>query len=312
MDFYLHNLIGNTIRADTKKYIKHFGLKKETHWQKNWYECLENNLIQPDIITPIVILESAWLNNPVCLLPESKELIQQIQMSNFEGQIDELKYPYKIFTIAIPKNVQFNGQKIEGLLVTALTATQKNVIAADFSKKFLNDRKLLIGDPSTGNLTGEQVQFNVTYMDPSNNKAYITTNIDGSMLSSVMNSKTIEDFSIATTNSDNTTLSDSLNDQEKATQFALLKFVVGFIIYLSAHDKDCVKDIESIKMNGATKGTLPVQVETIRHFKSRGNSAPHYRNLRHERFYQGDYEQWKPGTRWIPVNMHLKSVEESK
>jgi len=37
---------------------------------------------------------------------------------------------------------------------------------------------------------------------------------------------------------------------------------------------------------------------------------PHYRNLRHERYYRGRWEDWVPGSRWIPVNMHTARVDE--
>ena len=82
---------------------------------------------------------------------------------------------------------------------------------------------------------------------------------------------------------------------------------MAFLVYISAHE-NTVKSIHDIKMQGVTKGEPKAMLHTMRHFKPVGLLRPHYRNLRDERYYHGEWAKWKRGSRWVPVNMETAKV----
>lgn len=150
-------------------------------------------------------------------------------------------------------------------------------------------------------------QLSISYRDPTG-IGYVTNTVWVSDLFSILNSRSIEEFDASTRLTDADVFSYSLSTNEMRTQFEVLKFVVGFIVYMSVYHNR-VKVIDNIKMKNADKGALPLRLEIIKQMHQTGKKAPHYRNLRDSRYYKGDFKSWKRGSRWIPVNMQTKIVE---
>ena len=304
MAHYLYPLLSNGIRADIKKHCKATGNKTGSqHWQRTYVKWLNEGILQADVSTPNVIYENRWAKNPVCYLPESGAFIPQILASNFEGQVKLLNPPEKIFTVAIPKTCHFNNQAIQGLFVTYLTGQEKKDIVAEYRHE--HDAPINLSDD-----VDADPQLSITYKDPDGD-GRIVLNIEMWRLEWILSAKTIEEYHELTDRPETPGIfSAGLSVEEAETQFEIVQFVVGFIVYLSAHE-DAVKDVKSIKMDGVSLNQEKMTLKTIKQWNSRGKVMPHYRNLRDERFYQRNWASWPPGTRWILVNADAKEVSST-
>lgn len=159
----------------------------------------------------------------------------------------------------------------------------------------------------------DQKLLHITYQDPLNGyQTIVNFSIKVSELGSILQSKSLDEYKAYIYNSETTSGlfldAVSLDEKDHEIQYEVMRFVVGFLVYISAHE-DKLKPIESMKMRGAEKGSNPMTINYLPEFKSTGRKAPHYRNLRHERFYRGEYESWESGTRWVPVNMNIEEAE---
>lgn len=288
MDYYLYELVSNSIRSSIKKGIKAGSINKLGTWQRTWATLLAKRAIVADIASNILIHEQIWLNKPVCYLPENTALVTQLLKTNFEGQVDTLRCPRKMFMVPIPKGTLFNGQAIKGIFVSLLSVEEKYEMVEEFSQQFDAPIKFNFTDE-----TGKQI--GISYRDPFG-KGMIVNNLPISKLRYVLACQTIEEFNELTKKTEKDDIfCYELSRTEQQTQFDVLRFVVAFVVYMSAHD-DCVQTVESLKMKGKNKSTA-YQINHIKQFKTSGKKTAHYRNLRHPRFYQGQYAKWEKGTR---------------
>jgi hypothetical protein len=264
-------------------------------------QFLTEGIILPDIATSVVFIEHLWLKSPLCLLPESTDLIKQLKDTNFEGQIKALKPYDEVFSIAIPKDAEFNGQKVQGIFVAYMTPDRKREILLDFNKEF--------GTNAQFNHSGStDPQLTICYSDP-NGPGRIVLNLDLWKLEWVLEAKDIDEYNALTGRSDSTFVAYDLSVDEQITQFEILKFVVSFVVYIGAH-ADAISPLHDVKIPGSSKQTPNALIHTVKQFSTGTSIKPHYRNLRHEKYYRGKWESWPKGSRWVPVNMSTASVED--
>ena len=302
MNYYLYSPYSYKVRAELKKGLREMEIDiPHQPWQRTWIELLNEGLILPDIASPIVFLEHWWFKDPVCLMPESEGLVTQLLNTNFEGQIKALKPFADVFSIALPKQTTFNDQKIQGLFVHYLTPKHKDELVEQFNRDFATQTSLEgtgIGGPQLG----------ICYQDP-DGMGRIVLNLDLCKLEWILQAEDIDTYHELTGVESGTVFSYDLSDHERRTQFEILKFVIAFIVYIGAHENS-VAFMHDIKLPGSDKGTARASIHRVRRFRSTGSVRPHYRNLRHVRYYQGRWGDWAPGSRWIPVNMHTARVDE--
>jgi len=301
MNYYLYDLVSNSVRSQIKRSTKIGQIKKFSSWQKAWATLLKDGTIIPDIAAPVLISEQFWLENPVCLMPESPELIEQILKTNFEGQVNALRSEYEHFMVAIPKSTRFNGEVIKGVFISILDPKRKNTIIEHFANKYDAPIKMTFNGSLEKNIC-------ISYRDPIGN-GMIVNNVPVWKLAFILEAESIEEFGELTRKTTKDDIfSIDLSKKEQKTQFDVIRFIIGFMVYMAAH-KDHISSVDSLKMQG-DKNTKPLVIKTIKHFTQTKSKSAHYRNLRHERFYQGEWETWEKGTRWVPVNMITKLVED--
>lgn len=301
MNFYLYNPVSFSIRSELKKGAKQYGFDISGQpWQRTWIEFLNQGILHSDIATPIVFLENYWLKNPVCLLPESNSLIQQLLNTNFEGQIKALRPFTELFSIALPKETYFNGEKIHGIFVSYMTTDRKDELVTAFNKD--HGTKTVFNNPGK-----QDPQLTICYADPHGN-GRIVLNVDLWKLEWILEAENLEEYHGLMGISTGSFISYDLSENEQKTQFEILKFVIAFIVYISAHD-DAVEFVQNIKMPGSDKITSKAIINKVKQFKPKGTVKPHYRNLRDKRYYRGQWSDWSPGSRWIPVNMETATVK---
>lgn len=306
MDYYIYNPFSNTFRATIKKALKKSGsYDKDFVWQKIWGDQFSRNpRLAYDIATPVVIMENTYFDNPVCLLPESHDLVSQVIETNFEGVLTALNPTDNIFSVAIPKETKFNHQIIEGIFVCYSTKNDfENLYLSSFNAKY----NLSLSTETIWINTNSEPILTIAYKDPNSTELIVITS-PISKFSNVLSAISHEDYNKLAGFSDEP-ISADLSEQERKTQYEVVKFCLGFIVYISAHP-DCLIDINNIKYPGLTKQTSKVTIKRIKQFFPRGKVRPHYRNLRDSRYYKNEWSSWPPGSRWVPVNMNTVMVQE--
>lgn len=303
MNYYLYKPLSYAVRAQIKKECQSMGVEyKSQPWQVIWGQWLCEGVVAADISTPVVFLEQEWLESPVCMVPESHKLIESLARTNFEGQMSALNPRHRFFSIAIPKQHRFNGERIEGLFVSYRTHNEQARIVDNFATKYnlpMEMQRTTKTDP----------QLCITYKDP-NGAGRVVLNLDVWQLAWVLEADNIDQYSALTRHrSEEVFYASNLSEHEATVQFDVLRFVLAFIVYMSAHE-DCVLSVHDQTMEGSDKGTPRLRLETVKSYRVVSGISPHYRNLRHERFYQGEWSSWPPGSRWVPVNMDTEEVIE--
>jgi len=306
MNYYLYTPFSYTFRAQIKKTLKQLNVDyKNIVWQKYWSDTLERNpQMGLDLSATILILENKYLKEPLCVLPETHHLVEQILDTNFEGQVTTLKPVAEMFSIAVPKEKRFNGQVIEGIFVGYTTNRRFDEDQAAFNLQHGTTIKTVLV-PVAGK---DDPILTIAYSDPQSPELIVLTSLV-SRYEKILSARTATEFKVYAEDGKEP-ISLELTDDEYQTQFEIVRFVIGFIVYMSAHS-DCLCDEQSIKMPASTKDSPKYIVRQARHFKPKGTIKPHYRNLRDERFYRHEWSNWPSGSRWVPVNMETIQVLEN-
>jgi len=237
MNYYLYDLVSNSVRAQIKRSQKANRVKNYGSWQKTWATLLKDGVIIPDIAAPVLISEQIWLENPVCLMPESSELIEQILKTNFEGQVNALRSEYEHFMVAIPKSTRFNGEVIKGVFISILDPKRKNTIIEHFANKYDAPIKMTFNGSQEKNLC-------IAYRDPIGN-GMIVNNVPVWKLAFILEAESIEEFGELTRKTTKDDIfSIDLSKKEQKTQFEVIRFIIGFMVYMSAH-----KDLRVMRLN---------------------------------------------------------------
>lgn len=77
-----------------------------------------------------------------------------------------------------------------------------------------------------------------------------------------------------------------------------------------AMNQDCLVEQEYIEMPKSVAPMRKAKHYMMKEPSKKIKKSPHYRNLRHERFYRGEYEKLERGTRWVPVNAKFYNIED--
>jgi len=302
------------LRADIKRAIRNdefYGFEgipsfkefKKMKWQALWLDLNVKGILGENMLTQIIFMENAWKNNPVCLVPESADLKETLKGIRIEGVLDKIKTPATVFTVSIPKGMLFNGEKINGCLVSKTSHTSSNKMLRAMGEEY-NVSGVPENQPVWDYIAD---RFTLTYQIGTEKMRYVA-NMCSSKLTNILSSK---DYAEYESKLGRNSMGDGLTREEITTQYELLRFVLGMLVYTSSGEGSITK-IDSIYMDapGETK-KIKVAMSRINHFKVRNGVSPHYRQLSAERYYQGDWHDWERGSRFIPVNMELSLVDKA-
>lgn len=286
MSYSFYEPYSFAVRRSLKRVFREKGVKKQAWPYQKLYLDVQTETSTQSLNTAAytMALEHAWLeNNPLCLIPESASLVEQILHSNFEGQLDNLAAEYELFAIAIPKSSRFNTHHVQGLFVSISNAIQRESYIAGFKQDF--DIVSPIYSPQD---RGKLITINYKV---GNDLVLDTFSAEIGRIPEVL----------------------ALLKQTNKTRFEVLRFVLGFIIYMSAFD-DVVEDARylNIPSIGYKQKIRQSKVREPSDTHGTGRQVRfHFRNLRHECFYRGEYEDLTPGSRWIPVKGAVKLVRRA-
>lgn len=210
---------------------------------------------------------------------ENMELFQSLKSSKFDNfnNID-FDFPYKTFSICFPSGCYLSGMEVKSCLVSIMTARELlkiwEVSNNDYSEKCL-----------------DRTHINV-----------YTTMRCGDIRSIKLDT---EDLT-------------QLNNKSEPG-YELFKFVLKLFAYHSATEgkklvkgfpKSCIiapKDKKLIQYKPLRVKSTNKKHEKIRGGKKIKYRVPYFRNLKADRYYKGDYQNCKKGSRWVFV----REVNES-
>jgi hypothetical protein len=287
-----------------KKAFKKEGLLNEfkaSVWQSIWLSLLRENKLQQDISTQIVFMENEWAKNPTTLVVEDIALIESIEGIKIDGQLENIELPSRVCTIAFPNNCLFNGHKINGCLISKMAKAEGDACVSNMAKQFG------VKNVSSVNGSWEYTadRFTISYRDPYSTGS-IVLNISSDKLADILNADSYKDY---TEKAGQSSLGLALSPSEAITQFELMRFILGMLVYVSANEK-ALSSVESLFVDSTSANKkIKCDVFRVNTIRIRKGIDPHYRQMQHEKFYQGKWENWRRGSRFVPVNMELMLVE---
>jgi hypothetical protein len=233
-----------------------------------------------DAASAYFVWEHEWLKSPLILFPESAELTTKIIKGNFEGKLTNVHSEFTHFSIAVPQEVTFGGKHALGIFVTIVSHQEQVRQLNQFCIDFNVNRQFEIP-------FFEQKMFTINYRTSTK---LATDNVINSV------SQPLEQL---------LTYLEQNNDE---TQNEIIRFVLGFLIYISAFD-DVIEDASYIKMPKKVTPNTKHRAYKVCHAGDRNGPCFHLRNLINGRFYKNDFKDLEPGTRWVPVRGRIKIIK---
>jgi hypothetical protein len=270
-NYYLYTPVTFSVRSDVKKIIRQSNPEEIQigPWQRQWIEMLECGLITSDLTTPLTIVEHQWLKSPIAYLPETASLVTQLLKTNDTGQVKALKTPADQFCIAMPKSVRFNEQCIGGIFVSFVAPCVSDQYKYQFAEDFDVPPR---PDMTRNDIDKIDPQLFIAYQVDSKGQHYVIR-VDLWKLNWILEAETEEIYGELSGEIGANLFAETLTPNEKKTQFELLRFVVAFIVYLSAHE-NVVSSTDNIKMTGAQKNSKPIELRTVQHIKPSDHLIP--------------------------------------
>lgn len=325
LPFRLYHRIFGNILAKHGQLPKHHrdSVTKVWNWIFNHEEDTTGHIIE----FWTMAAEYHWLypNQRHAIFPESVELCEQLQRARFEvGKGASLDFPYEVFSVFMPKGVKFGGQQANSFLVQFMPwsarAGQAQCLQHDsgnslmrFADKHHNDNQMCLA----------------LYYMPLNTQSRMNSVVV--RVSDLMDLLSAEDpnafYKVLGFMGGRVSETHRIyepDDKDLLYQKDLLRFVVSMMMYYSARDgQGLTKGVPSAQPNQITDKGVTFAAQTLRAIPSMRATAGahvramHFRNLRAERFYQGEHEGKPMGSRWTlvkettvnPANMKSETLK---
>jgi hypothetical protein len=254
----------------------------------------------------VIMEEMEWeRNSSPIIFPENEHVINNLLNANFSvSTIDGLELPYRSFVMAMPKGYRYGNISIGSFLASfdkSIDSRKKK------SEKFLNHYGLRVtrtesvkdNDPTT---------LTITYSDEGQLLNNIFS-ISGSLIPTLLNCNTFENFEKA--------LQDSHMgihiDRVDKRAYILLRLVLAVAVYdmatehtriVQGYPSNNIKDVKYVYPNITNKMvtlTAPKREEEADGLKMHYRTW-YFRQLRADRYYQGEYEHHPKGSRYSFVS----------
>lgn len=320
-DYYLYEFVSPRIRAELKKAFKHAGKLQEfnsAHWQKTYINLIADGAIPQDFGLLSVFDEHEFFKNPVCFRPESSEFIDKLSSIKLtsEGILENVRTPADYFMIPIPKSHRFNGEKVRGLFICSNSINERTKSINDFTEKYGTQQLALKSSKEDRTEMFDEKYLTIVYLeDDKNNEnseevGRITLRKSLSELTELLVVENYKDGVRVNEDTKKAVKVEDLTPGQYETQLQVLRFVLSYLVYMSAHP-NAISESTSIQGSIKKGGQKKLIMSTVKNFIPKNSIAPHYRNLRDQRFYKGAWKDWAIGSRWVPVNMKDYKVDES-
>jgi hypothetical protein len=305
--YNIHHLLLSSTAKKIRKHEKEFKNKSD--------EETVGRIIsfQPEFVNTldfaIMSEESYWKESGSNIIfPDGEDMLSKLYSAKFdiEGNAG-FDLPFDSFVFGIPQGYEVDGQKIPPFIVTCLEYKEhQDIIIHPFSKKCKIPPVNIIPDPKT---TGKKI-FSIAYQDPfSPCTVHIMKTVDD--LSKILNASTPEEYEQVIKYTQHKENVIKLDDQDLSLQFKIIKLVASLGVYHVATNGERLE--KGFPSTGAFKIDKPASLlPTVHSYnlpkvnKDRSTNEHVrgwvFRQLRHEKYYKGEYKHLAKGSRWTFID----------
>lgn len=305
----LYSLQNNSTFRKIKAVTKEYKVTKKTKFQevlsKRW-KMVEQ--FKPEDIYSLDFLcealEYRWLEEGITLFPDVG-VCERLMGINFdhtdESKLDFKNLPFKCFQVSLPKHVLFGGVNVDAVIVN-LTDCGSEIVSSFAEKVGLEvNNQASLKRLELLNKTNI-IQF--IYREPSST---------GKKQSICMSSISEDNIGSALKDPEYSGQCEvgnrELNNQDKLTMDELNKFVLKLIIYLMNYPDAIEEGTAPLRLDtnplNATKNTTKIIGGVLKGGLSGGvYRRAHFRNLRNDKYYKGEFADMEKGSRWVYVSEH--------
>lgn len=300
---FLTDILSRSIRGN----YKGVGFKRKPNMQ----ECMSflyraNKELVGTLDFPVMAEEYFWqLKGRQAVFPESPEVLRRLQKGRFDiKNVAGISQPHDSYMLSFPKGFEIGGRQARGVLVTWMPHVERSERISNpfFKYTGLPAMPPIYDTQDSEILEGETLAFNYASEDG----GMLRVIIPKSKMPAILSCETVEGYRDIIQDLSNDGVV-PLDEEEKVYQFELVKLIIAFGVYCSAFDGALVsgfpgkepKFFEPKLMDKFNKTTLAM--------KGRESPASHYRSwhvrqLIHEKYYKGEHEGRKPGSRVVFVS----------
>lgn len=253
------------------------------------------------------------------IFPESNKVLDNLLKARFSLDSSQgFDLPFPAFILAPPRGYAYAGTAIPSLLVTWVAGDQfKNEVLKPFLRHIkVHEEKVEFSElPIEGVLT-------LVYPDSTGERS--RTIIYGQNIAALLGAKTPRDYARIMMTEGLVTSESDISESDRDIQFYSLRLIAALGVYHVATQGTKLKPgfpgAQAPKMEGRRpeQQVSPITLinsspptdradgehETSPHYRSW-----HFRQLRDERYYRGEFETYAPGTRYIFVESALVKSE---
>lgn len=305
----------------TLKNLKKAGLINKRLKKLGDEEVLGETILQRhDMVQTLDFLimaeEYYWsINKRPSVFLESKSVAERLLEATYDVKwMSGIEMPFDSFILSMPKDFSVDGTIIPGCLVTWMPFNEmEHKAVRPFCKKagVSEPEGVLVPDEYANSMT-----LHISYQDPYDQKkfTYARCVIPREFFGPLTKSKTLEEFRELAGDYQSAFMHlVESSEQDLRIQFTLLKIILAMAVYNQATDR---KQLSpglpggQIQIDGMIRSLRP-QHQTLRMAPlkrpARVSAEDHYRSfhfrqLRDDRYYKGEYKDHPKGSRWTFVS----------
>lgn len=266
----------------------------------------------------IMAEEHFWgLKKRPSIFIESAQVAQRLYEATYDAKwMEGIQMPFESFIVSIPKDFKVNDTIIPGCLVTWMRF-------CDLDERALRPMCLKAGIPAPDEVSvpeeyRESMTIHISYQDPYDQRRYTYARIviPCELFGSILASKDRHEFRERAGDYKEASIKGLIRSSEVdlTIQFTLLKLVLAMAVFNQATEAKHLTPglpggqiqvdgvVRNLKPSHQTLGMPPLKAPSSKGPVEDHYRSFHFRQLRHERYYQGEYADWRPGTRWTFVS----------
>ena len=308
--------IYSSLINQTHKQLRKILPKKERQSKSSAMRFVINN--EPDFIHTLDFLifceEWSWMQSGHhTLFPESEDVLKRLASADFETrELSSLEMPFGSFVLAMPKGYEIDGVEMPSVLVTWGRFDE-------YGEERMAPLTDHLGLPRLGNRYPESSKglmgLQIVYRDHQRKKdlVYARCSLTADQFHDLLKSRTLEDFQSRAGHYENSNFRAILDNDhhDLVIQFHMLKTIIAIAIFNQATDGVHIKEgvpTSKVKMIGRIPGERSVASTLSMPGIEKDTISPeahyrrwHFRQLTHERYYQGEHSHKARGSRWTFV-----------
>lgn len=259
----------------------------------------------------MLIAETLWdSDGRHVLFTQNEGLIDSVLHSKFSLSEDaRLCLPYSTFILAMPKGFKVNGVTIPSALVSYYDhAKRKERFNCALNLMGVGD-----GEHNEGHLKGLD-SLSLFYQEPGAEKGVITQVTQTPFqVSGALSANNADEFAqiLGEMPKEHVSpIAQDITDNDRVIQYVLTKIIAGISAIISAGEEHIIKDglpnsgrvhLDHIKTDQRYSYSYINAPSNIYEDDKIGVRRFHLRQLRHEKYYQNQYQNMPSGSRWVFV-----------